>query len=90
MVDNYSDDPGSKAEPTGYIMGRNANMVQPFLAESWKLGVNESSDVVETFYGYHIIKRYPILTSEFAERRGGILSEMFQDDIANKALELKL
>jgi parvulin-like peptidyl-prolyl isomerase len=57
MVDQYSDEPGA-SERGGELgtFARNA-MVKPFSDAAFRLKVGELSDVVETPYGFHIIKR---------------------------------
>jgi peptidyl-prolyl cis-trans isomerase SurA len=56
LAATYSDDPGSKQKngDLGYFGRR--QMVQPFDEAAFNLGVGEISDLVETQFGFHIIK----------------------------------
>ena len=54
----YSEDPGSIANPDGYLF-QPWDMVEPFSAATMLLSPGEMSDIVETSFGYHIILRVP-------------------------------
>lgn len=64
LAEQYSEDPGSKDDggelppfdKDGAIPGSQARMVPAFTAAAFSLTNNQISDVVETQYGYHIIK----------------------------------
>jgi len=59
MMLEYSEDPGSHANPGGYLF-QPWDMVEPFSTATMQLLPGEMSDVVETGHGYHIILRIPI------------------------------
>lgn len=56
LVEEFGEDPGQTE--AGYTFGPGA-MMPEFEKASFALGLNEISDIVETSYGYHIIKRIP-------------------------------
>ena len=56
LVAEYNEDPGMISNPDGYIFTY-GQMVEPFEKASFALKEDEISGIVETEYGYHIIKR---------------------------------
>ncbi|MBE7048091.1 MAG: hypothetical protein E7393_01765 [Ruminococcaceae bacterium] len=61
LVKEYGEDPGMTNNPEGYTF-TTGSMVAEFEDASFALAVGEISDLVETSYGWHIIKKYPLPT----------------------------
>ncbi len=59
VMEAETEDEGSKSQPDGYVF-KEGDMVTEFYEAAKNLKDNEISDIVETSYGYHIIKRIPL------------------------------
>jgi hypothetical protein len=59
LVKKYSEDPGSHANPNGYLFTK-GNMVSEFENATRSLKIGEHSGLVESQFGYHIIYRVPV------------------------------
>lgn len=57
LAQQYSDDPASKERLGSVGTFDRDGMVKPFSDAAFALGVNEISPVVETYFGFHVIKR---------------------------------
>lgn len=58
LMNEYCEDPGVANAPDGYVF-TTGQMVQEFEDTAYSLQLNQVSDIVETSYGFHIIKRVP-------------------------------
>ena len=56
LARTYSEDPGSKENGGLYENFKRGEMVKPFEDASFTVPIGDVSDIVETRYGYHIIK----------------------------------
>lgn len=59
LMNEYSEDPGLYTNPDGYVF-TDGEMVEEFESAVKKLKVNAVSGIVESDFGYHIIKRIEI------------------------------
>lgn len=80
LVAELSEDPGSKSQPEGYVLGKGfilgsqGSMDTAFEKASLALQVGGISDIVESAFGYHIIKRYPVDESQFEKNKQELIS----------------
>lgn len=62
LVTEFGEDPGMQSNPDGYTFGM-GEMVPEFETMTRYLGINEIG-MCKTSYGYHIIKRLPLYSSD--------------------------
>ena len=63
LVKELSEDPGKESNPNGYVF-TSGEMVPEFEEAVKNLQMNQISGIVETSYGYHIIKRLPLTAQD--------------------------
>ncbi len=84
----YSEDPGSQSEPQGYTFIE-GEMVDEFYEATKALQVGEVSGIVESDYGYHIIKRVqPDFDALKLKLTSLTIDEMFEERYAKAELKL--
>jgi foldase protein PrsA len=92
LMEEYNEDPGATA--AGYTFGP-GEMVQEFEKASFALDLGEISDIVQTDYGYHIIKRM-VGTAELqnywkteadVDIKKGVLKKISVSDILNAVID---
>lgn len=103
MVAELSEDPGSTSYPDGYLVAKGSGMVESFETASLALAEGEVSAPVESDYGYHVIKRYPIgsvtdldlsmgtsLTTHYQEEATTLFQEALDAAMAEKGDAVKV
>lgn len=59
LLAEFGTDPGMESNPDGFVIGEGASYVEEFLNGALALEKEgDMSDIVQSSYGYHIIKRY--------------------------------
>ena len=88
LASQLSEDPGSKTD-SGYLPpGPRGRFVASFDSAGWALQPGQTSGVVETQFGYHLIRRpaLPEVRQRFddylLEQAGVVLDSMFMDSLA--------
>jgi len=78
LAKQYSEDIASKPKGGEYVFPR-GQMVKPFDEAAFSLEVGQISDIVETTFGYHIIKlseKIPAKTTSFEEAKEDIITNL--------------
>jgi peptidyl-prolyl cis-trans isomerase C len=89
LAKEFSEDPGSKDKGGEYTFAR-GEMVPEFETAAFSLKTNQVSDLVETRYGYHIIKllqKIPSEKMEFAKVLPDLKEGLIQQEAQKQAPE---
>ena len=87
LVEEYGEDPGMVNNPDGYYF-TDGQMVEPFYQGALALKEGETSGLVETDYGYHIIKRLPMEDAYIEENLMSFVTQEDYDTFMEKVDEV--
>lgn len=92
-VETESEDPGSQSQPEGYVF-TDGEMVTEFYEGTKALKVGEISDIIETSYGYHIIKRLALTDDDYTQNAEKVKSayqnSKFSDIVKEEKDKMKI
>ena len=96
LASELSEDPGSKSD-SGYLPpGPKGRFVASFDSAAWALRPGQTSGIVETPFGFHLIRRPPIgevrgrLDDYLLDQAGAAVDSTFMDSLAQaSAIEVK-
>lgn len=91
LIAEYNEDPGMEQNTNGYTFTDNSGMVQVFEDAAFALQVGQISEIIEQPQGWHVIKRYDLLTEgeEYTQYISSLTSEMATDIFDNYIDSLK-
>jgi len=83
LMNKYSADPGLKDAPTGYPFTK-GEMMAEFENAAYALKEGEISDLVQSSYGYHIIKRvkFTFDEKEFEQKKDAVKTKILSERFA--------
>ena len=88
LADEYSEDSGRAGNPEGYTFG-SGQMVEEFESAAAALGEGGVSEIVESYYGYHIILRKPLDEAKAVDAvRETYFSGLLESRIEDAAVEM--
>lgn len=82
-------DPGLESAPNGYTFANNGTMVASFESAAFSIDIGEISEIVPSSYGYHILKREPLIpyeefiASDDVSTVSAIIEQKYEDNLVN-------
>ncbi len=89
LMGEYGWDYGMEVNTDGYYITENTSFVQEYLDATFELEVGQTSDIVETVYGYHIIKRLPVDETYVEENLDDCYEEYYSEYVTAKDSEIR-
>lgn len=84
LITEFNEDPGVEENPDGYVFTKN-QMAKEFEDAAYALNENEISGLVQTSYGFHILKKLP-LTEAYITENIEKYSETFEQEAMNNKI----
>ena len=94
LIEEYGEDPGMSQSPQGYYLDANgqtpdgSSFVTEYTEASKSLEIGEISGLVESSYGYHIIKRLPLDMEYIKENVSQFAPDDFNEEYTAKLTDL--
>jgi len=90
MMQEHNEDPGMEQLPGGYVFSKYSGMAPEFYEATVTLEENSISEVIETAFGYHIIKRLPLDVDADLEANREQVQDMYKEvEVAKLVEELR-
>lgn len=88
LMIQYTEDPGIESNPQGYVFAE-GEMISEFETATKRLKVDQISNVVESVYGYHIIKRIAVPNTYLADSYAKeCVAAHFEDVVGNADIKM--